>query len=413
MVNVTGSGDTLKVNDAKVICGGVKTANATVYLIDTVLSPDGVARSPRPAGPERRHPGPAGPTRLSSRPRSPTAEAPGLGPGQCRFNSCRGHWAPGAGRRGVGGSDPSALRSLATWPVAFTLYFAELDLALGVDDDRRPDDAGHLLAVQRLLAPRAPRLQNLALGVRGQREGQVLALDELRQRPGSSGETPRRCNRRPAASQVVPEVAGLGGAAGGLGARVEVDDTCRPRRSDSRTLPPSAVCSVKSGASSPASSLGTGTSWSRSDTSQSRSPPGRGTCRARALWTAGGGAAPVDGRPPPPGDRARSPGRVPCPTFARMGADQRAGGESLPEDPEALEKIIDDRRRHLAQTVDELVVRAHPKEIARRSAEDARQRAVGFAVDEQGQVRYERVAAAATALVLLVVVVVVRRRGRS
>jgi hypothetical protein len=96
-----------------------------------------------------------------------------------------------------------------------------------------------------------------------------------------------------------------------------------------------------------------------------------------------------------------------------MGADQRAGGESLPEDPEALEKIIDDRRRHLAQTVDELVVRAHPKEIARRSAEDARQRAVGFAVDEQGQVRYERVAAAATALVLLVVGVVVRRRGRS
>jgi Protein of unknown function (DUF3618) len=96
-----------------------------------------------------------------------------------------------------------------------------------------------------------------------------------------------------------------------------------------------------------------------------------------------------------------------------MGADQRAGGESLPEDPEALEKIIDDRRRQLAQTVDELVVRAHPKEIARRSADDARQRAVRFAVDEQGQVRYERVAAVATALVLFVVVVVVRRRGRS
>jgi uncharacterized surface protein with fasciclin (FAS1) repeats len=27
------------VNNAKVICGGVKTANATVYLIDTVLMP--------------------------------------------------------------------------------------------------------------------------------------------------------------------------------------------------------------------------------------------------------------------------------------------------------------------------------------------------------------------------------------
>ncbi|GAA0597643.1 fasciclin domain-containing protein [Kribbella sandramycini] len=38
-VNVTGSGDNLMVNNAKVICGGVKTANATVYLIDTVLMP--------------------------------------------------------------------------------------------------------------------------------------------------------------------------------------------------------------------------------------------------------------------------------------------------------------------------------------------------------------------------------------
>jgi uncharacterized surface protein with fasciclin (FAS1) repeats len=38
-VEVTGSGDDLMVNDAKVICGGVKTANATVYLIDSVLMP--------------------------------------------------------------------------------------------------------------------------------------------------------------------------------------------------------------------------------------------------------------------------------------------------------------------------------------------------------------------------------------
>ena len=36
---VTGSKDALKVNDANVICGGVKTANATVYLIDSVLLP--------------------------------------------------------------------------------------------------------------------------------------------------------------------------------------------------------------------------------------------------------------------------------------------------------------------------------------------------------------------------------------
>ncbi len=38
-VDVTGSGGNLKVNDAAVICGGVQTANATVYLIDSVLMP--------------------------------------------------------------------------------------------------------------------------------------------------------------------------------------------------------------------------------------------------------------------------------------------------------------------------------------------------------------------------------------
>jgi uncharacterized surface protein with fasciclin (FAS1) repeats len=38
-VTVSGTGDALKVNGANVICGGVKTANATVYLIDSVLMP--------------------------------------------------------------------------------------------------------------------------------------------------------------------------------------------------------------------------------------------------------------------------------------------------------------------------------------------------------------------------------------
>lgn len=39
-LTVTGSGDDIRVGDqAGVICGGVKTANATVYLIDTVLMP--------------------------------------------------------------------------------------------------------------------------------------------------------------------------------------------------------------------------------------------------------------------------------------------------------------------------------------------------------------------------------------
>lgn len=38
-LEVTGSGDMWKVDDANVICGGVQTANATVYLIDSVLMP--------------------------------------------------------------------------------------------------------------------------------------------------------------------------------------------------------------------------------------------------------------------------------------------------------------------------------------------------------------------------------------
>ena len=38
-VTVTGDGNNLKVNDAGLVCGGVSTANAQVYMIDTVLMP--------------------------------------------------------------------------------------------------------------------------------------------------------------------------------------------------------------------------------------------------------------------------------------------------------------------------------------------------------------------------------------
>jgi uncharacterized surface protein with fasciclin (FAS1) repeats len=38
-VTVMGSGADLKVNGAGLVCGGVQTANATVYMIDTVLMP--------------------------------------------------------------------------------------------------------------------------------------------------------------------------------------------------------------------------------------------------------------------------------------------------------------------------------------------------------------------------------------
>jgi uncharacterized surface protein with fasciclin (FAS1) repeats len=38
-VTVSGMGDHLMVNNANVVCGGIATTNATVYLIDTVLLP--------------------------------------------------------------------------------------------------------------------------------------------------------------------------------------------------------------------------------------------------------------------------------------------------------------------------------------------------------------------------------------
>ena len=38
-LTVTGTGNTMTVNGAPVICGGIKTSNAVVYLIGTVLSP--------------------------------------------------------------------------------------------------------------------------------------------------------------------------------------------------------------------------------------------------------------------------------------------------------------------------------------------------------------------------------------
>lgn len=38
-LNVTGQGNNLKVGTAGLVCGGVHTANATVYMIDTVLTP--------------------------------------------------------------------------------------------------------------------------------------------------------------------------------------------------------------------------------------------------------------------------------------------------------------------------------------------------------------------------------------
>ena len=96
---------------------------------------------------------------------------------------------------------------------------------------------------------------------------------------------------------------------------------------------------------------------------------------------------------------------------ADAGGRQRA--EPLPSDPVAIEALIARRRADLASTIDELVVRAHPKEIARRSAADARSRLQGFATTPDGQLRIERLAAVAAAtLAFLSLVVIGRRRTR-
>lgn len=105
--------------------------------------------------------------------------------------------------------------------------------------------------------------------------------------------------------------------------------------------------------------------------------------------------------------------RVPGPT-AIDGVVVARGG-ALPGDPQAIEDLIAQRRASLAATVDELVVRAHPKEIARRSVADARGRLQAFANTPEGELRVERLAAVAGAAVafLGLVLLLRRRRGRA
>jgi hypothetical protein len=85
-------------------------------------------------------------------------------------------------------------------------------------------------------------------------------------------------------------------------------------------------------------------------------------------------------------------------------------GTQLPRDPEALERAIEKRREHLAATVNELLVRARPKEVARRSARSARHGLRGAAFTSEGHLRYERLAAVLAAVLVLSGLVTWRRR---
>jgi hypothetical protein len=104
-----------------------------------------------------------------------------------------------------------------------------------------------------------------------------------------------------------------------------------------------------------------------------------------------------------------APGRA---TAESTAAGTAAGthGQILPRDPVALELLISQRRDRLAATVDELVRRAQPREIARRGALGAVSRFRSATCTPDGQLRVERVGAAVAAVVTLVVLVLWRRR---
>jgi hypothetical protein len=84
----------------------------------------------------------------------------------------------------------------------------------------------------------------------------------------------------------------------------------------------------------------------------------------------------------------------------------------LPDDPAELERLIDDRRRRLAATVDELARRTRPKALARRGAQDVGARLRAAIRTDDGRLRGERVVAVVTAAATLLVLLLWRRRSR-
>ena len=81
--------------------------------------------------------------------------------------------------------------------------------------------------------------------------------------------------------------------------------------------------------------------------------------------------------------------------------------------PAELEKAIQDRRDHLAATIDELTARAKPKEIARRSAAGVQRRLQGLTHTPEGQLRTERLSAVAGAVAAVGGVMIFLRRRRK
>lgn len=92
------------------------------------------------------------------------------------------------------------------------------------------------------------------------------------------------------------------------------------------------------------------------------------------------------------------------------GPASTASGPQLPSDPVVLERAIEERRAQLAATVDELVVRTSPREVARRAMADLTQRLREATHTPEGGWRVERVGAVAGAVLAVVGLVVLLRR---
>jgi hypothetical protein len=87
-------------------------------------------------------------------------------------------------------------------------------------------------------------------------------------------------------------------------------------------------------------------------------------------------------------------------------------GEQTKNSPDAIEAEIAATRAHLAATIDELSVRARPREIVRRKAGSVKARIVEATHTPDGDLRMERVAAVAAGSVVVfgLVFAVVSRR---
>jgi hypothetical protein len=85
-------------------------------------------------------------------------------------------------------------------------------------------------------------------------------------------------------------------------------------------------------------------------------------------------------------------------------------GEQTSTSPEAIEAEIAATRIHLASTIEELSVRAQPKEIARRGAGSVKAKLVGATHTPEGDLRVERVGAVAAGSAVLLWLAILHRR---